>query len=89
MDAVKDMRGYSNEAAQLTIEYKRQIQELTKNYAEALKQLRPKYNYESSDNVELVVLDDEGIVHDKDDFEDSGWNYPGRAELRDRKPRKL
>jgi hypothetical protein len=89
MDAVKDMREYSNEAAQLTIEYKKQIQELTKNYAEALRQLKPKYNYGSSSEVELVVLDDEGIAHDNDDFENLGWDYPGREEIRDKKPRNL
>ena len=66
---VNDMKGYSQEAEQLTKEYKDKIQFLTKEYVESLRKLRPKYNYESNNNVDLVTVDGEGNTYNHDDVE--------------------
>ena len=75
-DAVNDMKGYSQEAEQLTKEYRDKIQFLTKEYVESLRKLRPKYNYESDNSVDLVTLDSEGNTYTRDDVEYNRFTNP-------------
>jgi len=84
-DAVNDMKGYSQEAEQLTKEYKDKIQFLTKEYVESLRKLRPKYNYESNNNVDLVTVDSEGNTYTHDDVE---YNRFANSDY-DKKPRQI
>jgi hypothetical protein len=95
MDVVKDIKGYSEEAKQLTLEYRQRIQELTNQYAENLKSLHSKYNFDNEgwgNSVTVASLDSQGQVwtDDKWDKTHGGGEfrkYPGHKEVREKKYR--
>ena len=84
-EAVKDIKGFSEEGEQITKEYKQKIQQLTKEYVNKMSTLNDKYNFNSdnsfnSDNpIELVSVDSKGNYKTEKEFETdgNGWsNHP-------------
>ena len=93
MDVARDIKGYSEDAKQLTIEYKQRIQELTKQYAENLQSLHTQYHFDGSeyDPVTVATVDSQGEVwtDDKWDKTNGGFrDYPGHDDVWDKKNRR-
>jgi hypothetical protein len=97
MDAARDIKSYSEEAKQLTLEYKQKIQEITKLYAESLKELPIKHNFNGSDNyrdrLKLATVDSQGEIWTDDKWDESHGGgkfreYPGHDDVWNKKRRR-
>ncbi len=78
-EAVKDIKGFSEESEQITKEYKQKIQQLTKEYVNKMSTLNDKYNFNSDNSIELVSVDSNGNYKKENEFEadGNGWgNHP-------------
>ena len=96
MDAARDIKSYSEEAKQLVIEYKQQIQEITKQFAESIGSLPSKHNFdkeESYGRISLATVDSQGEIWTDDKWDKAHGNgsfreYPGHHEVWVKKNRK-
>jgi len=79
-EAVKDVKGFSEEAEKLTKEYKLRIEQLTVEYVRKIRGLNDKYNFNSSEELDLVSVDSKGNYKRERDFEDEGdgWHNQPR-----------
>ena len=71
-DAIKDLKGFSEEAEKITKDFKQRIQQLTKEYVSKISTLNDKYNFNSSDELDLVSVDSKGNYKREGDFEETG-----------------
>jgi len=74
-EAVNDIKNYSEEAAELTIQYKQQIQQLTKQFADNLGSLKEKHNFAGSGDQLMVSVDSEGKVKTEDEYDEEGTGH--------------
>ena len=79
-EAIKDIKGFSEESEQMTKEYKQKIQQLTKEYVNKMSTLNDKYNFKGDNSIsELVSVDNKGNYKTEKEFETdgNGWsNHP-------------
>lgn len=71
-EAVKDLKGFSEEAEQITKDYKQRIEQLTDEYVRKISTLNDKYNFNSGDELDLVSVDSKGNYKREEDFEETG-----------------
>jgi hypothetical protein len=76
-EAINDIKNYSEEAAQLTIEYKQQIQQITKQFSEKIGSLKAKHKFNGNDSQKLVTVDSKGNMKTEEDFEKGGNDWWG------------
>ncbi len=74
-EAIKDIKEYSQEAEKFTLDFKNQIQKLTKDYIENIKPLRGKYNFTDEDDKKGVTVDKDGKYKTEEDFEKEGEGW--------------
>ena len=79
-EAIKDVKGFSEESEQMTKEYKQKIQQLTKEYVNKMSTLNDKYNFKGDNSIsKLVSVDSKGNHKTEKEFESdgNGWiNHP-------------
>ena len=79
-EAIKDVKGFSEESEQMTKEYKQKIQQLTKEYVNKMSTLNDKYNFKGDNSIsKLVSVDSKGNYKTEKEFESdgNGWiNHP-------------
>lgn len=65
-DVIDDVEGFSTEAKEYTDEYKQKIEEVTQEYITKMSGLSEKYNFNTNDDVESVVVTPKGILRNQD-----------------------
>ena len=74
-EAVKDLKGFSEEAEQITKDYRQRIEQLTNEYVRKISVLNGKYNFNSNEELDLVSVDSKGNYKREEDFKEVGEGW--------------